>query len=163
MSQHAETNAPPTKTDMLGFGNAEKDVKPKKSKKPRKKPVPTRRPGKSLPGASVAGKRPRKPHRFRPGTVALREIRRYQKSTDLLLRKLPFQRLVREVAYDLKLTEDGGYIACGENGYGFLGYGYADLLLIKTDEQGNVYKQGIGSRAIQPVRSPSSFNSTTAN
>lgn len=40
----------------------------------------------------------KKPHRYRPGTVALREIRRYQKSTDLLIRKLPFQRLVREVA-----------------------------------------------------------------
>ena len=40
----------------------------------------------------------KKPHRYRPGTVALREIRRYQKSTDLLLRKLPFQRLVREIA-----------------------------------------------------------------
>lgn len=42
------------------------------------------------------------PHRYRPGTVALREIRRYQKSTDLLLRKLPFQRLVREIAQDIK-------------------------------------------------------------
>ena len=40
----------------------------------------------------------KKPHRYRPGTVALREIRRYQKSTDLLIRKLPFQRLVREIA-----------------------------------------------------------------
>ena len=39
---------------------------------------------------------------FRPGTVALREIRRYQKSTDLLIRKLPFQRLVREIAQDFK-------------------------------------------------------------
>ncbi|KAH6919718.1 hypothetical protein HPB50_029294 [Hyalomma asiaticum] len=36
------------------------------------------------------------------GTVALREIRRYQKSTELLIRKLPFQRLVREVAQDFK-------------------------------------------------------------
>jgi hypothetical protein len=34
----------------------------------------------------------KKPHRYRPGTVALREIRRYQKSTELLIRKLPFQR-----------------------------------------------------------------------
>ncbi len=42
----------------------------------------------------------KKPHRYRPGTVALREIRRYQKSTDLLIRKLPFQRLVREIAQD---------------------------------------------------------------
>ena len=32
--------------------------------------------------------------RFRPGTVALREIRKYQKSTDLLIRKLPFSRVV---------------------------------------------------------------------
>jgi histone H3 len=44
----------------------------------------------------------KKPHRYRPGTVALREIRRYQKSTDLLIRKLPFQRLVREIARDFK-------------------------------------------------------------
>ena len=43
-----------------------------------------------------------KPHRYRPGTVALREIRKYQKSTELLIRKLPFQRLVREIASDFK-------------------------------------------------------------
>lgn len=42
----------------------------------------------------------KKPFRYRPGTVALREIRRYQKSTDLLIRKLPFQRLVREIFAD---------------------------------------------------------------
>lgn len=40
----------------------------------------------------------RKQRRYRPGTVALREIRKYQRSTDLLIRKAPFQRLVREVA-----------------------------------------------------------------
>ena len=45
----------------------------------------------------------KKPHRYRPGTVALREIRRYQKSTELLIRKLPFQRLVREIAQDFKV------------------------------------------------------------
>ena len=44
----------------------------------------------------------RRKHRFRPGVVALREIRKYQKSSDLLLRKLPFQRLVREIANDFK-------------------------------------------------------------
>ena len=42
------------------------------------------------------------PRRYRPGTVALREIRKYQKSTELLLRRLPFQRLVREIAQDFK-------------------------------------------------------------
>ena len=44
----------------------------------------------------------KKPHRYRPGIVALREIRRYQKSTDLLIRKLPFQRLVREIVTEMK-------------------------------------------------------------
>ena len=42
--------------------------------------------------------RPR--NRYRPGTVALREIRKYQKSTNLLIRKAPFQRLVREISQD---------------------------------------------------------------
>jgi histone H3 len=44
----------------------------------------------------------KKPHRYRPGTIALREIRRFQKSTDLLIKKLPFQRLVKEIAQDYK-------------------------------------------------------------
>ena len=48
-------------------------------------------------GRSSAANRdaPAKKRRYRPGTVALREIRKYQKSTDLLLRKLPFARVVR--------------------------------------------------------------------
>ena len=52
--------------------------------------------------APVQSHQERKPHHYRPGTVALREIRRYQKSTELLIRKLPFQRLVREIAQDFK-------------------------------------------------------------
>ena len=44
----------------------------------------------------------KRPMRYRPGTVALREIRCYQKSTELLIRKLPFNRLVREIAQDFK-------------------------------------------------------------
>ena len=51
--------------------------------------------------------RERKPHRFRPGTVALREIRRLQKSTDLLIRKVPFQRVVKEIADDFKRNTPG--------------------------------------------------------
>nr|AFY23219.1 histone H3.1 [Hematodinium sp. SG-2012] len=43
-----------------------------------------------------------KKHRFRPGTVALREIRKFQKSTELLIRRLPFQRLVREVSQEYR-------------------------------------------------------------
>ena len=40
--------------------------------------------------------------KFKPGTIAIREIRKYQRSTELLIRKLPFQRLVREIAQDYK-------------------------------------------------------------
>ena len=42
----------------------------------------------------------KKCYRYRPGTVTLKQIRQYQKSTELLIRKLPFQRLVREIAGD---------------------------------------------------------------
>lgn len=52
--------------------------------------------------APTAGAKPKKARRYRPGTVALREIRKYQKSTDLLIRKAPFQRLVREIGQDFK-------------------------------------------------------------
>ena len=74
-------------------------------------PSPGKAPRKQLAAKSAARKTAaatatggvKKPHRFRPGTVALREIRRYQKSTELLIRKLPFQRLVREIAQDFKV------------------------------------------------------------
>ena len=59
----------------------------------------TKTKGKKLPALQQGQQK--KPHRYCPGTVALREIRRYQKSTELLIRKLPFQRLVRELAKDL--------------------------------------------------------------
>ena len=51
-------------------------------------------------GKQIGGMK--KPHRWRPGTVTLREIRKYQKNTDLLMRKAPFQHLVREIACDIK-------------------------------------------------------------
>ncbi|OJT04547.1 histone H3.2 [Trametes pubescens] len=69
------------------------------SKAPRKQ-LATKAARKTATAAATGGVK--KPHRFRPGTVALREIRRYQKSTELLIRKLPFQRLVREIAQDFK-------------------------------------------------------------
>ncbi|KAJ6515795.1 histone H3 [Mycena sanguinolenta] len=58
--------------------------------------------------ASASAPAPRK-KRFRPGTVALREIRKYQKSTDLLLRKLPFARLVREIANEMTTDMNDNY------------------------------------------------------
>jgi histone H3 len=65
-----------------------------------KKLMKGRNTGKQVPAVKNAGVR--KPHRYRPGTVALREIRKYQKTTALLIRKRPFQRLVREIAQDFK-------------------------------------------------------------
>ncbi len=44
----------------------------------------------------------KKPHHYRPGTVAICEVRKYQKNTDLLIRKVPFQRLVDKIAINLK-------------------------------------------------------------
>ncbi len=73
---------PPTKERQVAYGD----------KAPRKQ----------FPIKNKGGKmNQRKPHRYRPGTVALREIRRYQKSTDLLIRKAPFMRLVREITQNL--------------------------------------------------------------
>ena len=70
---------------------------PPSSRAPRKQ-LATKAARKSAPATGGV----KKPHRYRPGTVALREIRRYQKSTELLIRKLPFQRLVREIAQEFK-------------------------------------------------------------
>lgn len=56
---------------------------------------------------------PRKKQRYRPGTVALREIRRYQKSTELLIQKLPFARVVREVADDFVTSVYAGGTGAG--------------------------------------------------
>ncbi|KAK3202499.1 hypothetical protein GRF29_161g1452488 [Pseudopithomyces chartarum] len=53
------------------------------------------------PGPAPKGKR-----RYKPGTLALKEIRKYQKTTELLLMKAPFQRLVREICQNVT-TEDG--------------------------------------------------------
>ena len=50
----------------------------------------------------------KKPHRYRPGTVALREIHRYQKSTNLMIPKMPYVKLLREITQDqCKQPKDG--------------------------------------------------------
>jgi histone H3 len=88
--------------------------------------VPSRMPSTTVPRSvqQVAGKTPRpgfqknvdedgndtskrqKPHRYRPQSLALREIRKYQNNTELLVRKLPFQRLVREIAFQVPGGKD---------------------------------------------------------
>ena len=49
----------------------------------------------------------KKPHRYRPGMVALREIRRYQTSTENLIKCTPFQKLIREISQEYRICPDG--------------------------------------------------------
>ena len=91
--------------------NMARTKKSKSSPRLSGKSIPTkapRTPGKSrqsLRSSNVSPKgqkAERRPRRYRPGTVALREIRRYQNATHLLVPRLPFQRLVREIALAYK-------------------------------------------------------------
>jgi histone H3 len=74
----------------------------RKGKNPQKNPHGKQKTRKATAKKAAATAGIKKPHRFKPGTVALREIRRYQKTGELLLRKLPFARLVREIADEEK-------------------------------------------------------------
>ncbi len=87
-----------THADMESYAWAN----PRKSPREKIKSKPLRKRGAAMKGVKPGTGGVKKPHRYRPGTVALREIRRYQKSTELLIRKLPFQRFVREIAQDFK-------------------------------------------------------------
>ena len=94
-------------TPKLNPRKSEVDGKTQRDPIPAK--LPTKRLKKSVQSTNKAGQKNqpftggiKKPHRYCPSTVALREIRRYQKSTELLIRKLPFARLVREIAQDFK-------------------------------------------------------------
>lgn len=88
---------PPTtvKSKPVGFRAAlikkapvpEKARKERKERKERKAPTTTE---------------PAKPHRWRPGTKAMRDVAKAQKGVEYLIRRLPFQRLVREIAQDFK-------------------------------------------------------------
>ncbi|EED12455.1 centromere protein Cse4, putative [Talaromyces stipitatus ATCC 10500] len=88
--------------------------------KPKPRPFTTAKTTNKVTKRPSAGKAPRpsniqpgdptptgKRRRYKPGTVALKEIRKYQRSFDLLISKLPFARLVREVALDLLPAEVG--------------------------------------------------------
>ena len=62
----------------------------------RAKKAPATKKSKKAPKTGSSGVK--RAHRWRPGTVALREIRKFQRGTELLIQKAPFQRLVRELA-----------------------------------------------------------------
>ena len=96
--------------NQLMVQNAKKLAR-KGGKAPRDTPKPQQTTGGKDPRKQFTTKAPRKstpatggvkkPHRWRPGMVALHEIRHFQKNTDLLIAMLPFARLVREIAQDV--------------------------------------------------------------
>ena len=49
----------------------------------------------------------KKPHQYQPGMVALREIRQYQRSTENLIKRTPFQKLIREISQEYRICPDG--------------------------------------------------------
>ena len=81
---------------------------------------------------------------FRPGVMALREIRHYQKSSALLLRRLPFQRLVREIAHDFKtdLRFQGAALLCLQEA--------AEAYLVRLFEDANLCAIHAKRVTIQP-------------
>ena len=90
--------APPTGYPTASMARTKQTARKSTGGKAPRKQLATKAARKSQPATGGV----KKPHRFRPGTVALREIRRFQKSTELLIRRLPFQRLVREIAQEFK-------------------------------------------------------------
>ena len=83
-----EPDSAETQPTQTSTKRTSKNLKPKKAPANRKANPPT-------PGEV------RRKHRYRPGTRAIMDIRKYQKFTDLLLRKLPFQHLIIEITQDL--------------------------------------------------------------
>ena len=106
----ARTKAQVSKSEAEGGSQSAKILATKKAKSPGSK----RRSGgkltlpstKKSPNVGEVKHGVMKSHRYRPGTVALRQIRYFQKSTELLLRKSPFHRLVREVAQQMLVRGD---------------------------------------------------------
>jgi histone H3 len=86
-------HASPSHAQLAKAGAAKKATKARKA-------LPTTNPKRKSAPATGGVK---KPYRYRPGTVALREIKKFQKSTDLLMRKLPFARLVKEISSNFPL------------------------------------------------------------
>ena len=99
-STSAQTKHKPSARSVREAQEELKKVLAKKREEERKKAAAgaAKKSGKKAPKGGV-----KKPYRYRPGTVALKQIRQYQKSTELLIRKLPFQRLVREIANDSEI------------------------------------------------------------
>ena len=96
-STSAQSRLKPSARSVREAQEELKRVLAKKTEEERQKAVArlAKKNGQKAPKGGV-----KKHYRYRPGTVALKQIRQYQKSTELLIRKLPFQKLVQEIAGD---------------------------------------------------------------
>ena len=84
-------------------------------------------------------------HLWRPGTVSLREIRRYQRSTELLIKKAPFGRLVKEISQDFKVKrfQATAVLALHEAAESYLGSLVCKLPALFVSNMSECIKQGI--------------------
>ena len=110
-----------------------------------------------------------KVHKYRPNTVALQEIRQYQKSTELLIRKLLFQRLVREIAQNLgKMNmrfQSGAIMALQEASEAYLVSLLEDSQLVRHPrKEGHNYAEGYPAGTLhqrgEELKSPNGANNT---
>lgn len=91
-------------SDKLSNLEFETPVKKSRKQKEPKRKAPLTQVPKTKAETAVSGG-VKKPHRFKPGTVALREIRKYQKTGDRLIQYVPFSRLVREISQGITSTD----------------------------------------------------------
>ena len=115
-STSAQQRLKPKKPSARSVREAQEELKrvlAKKREEERKKAAAraAKKGGQKAPKGGV-----KKRYRYRPGTVALKQIRQYQKSTELLIRKLPFQQLVREIACDSEVIKSP---LCGKQSWLF--------------------------------------------
>lgn len=110
------------------------------------KKTPQKTPSRALPGSV------QKKHRFRPGTVALREIRKFQRTSDLLLRKLPFARLVREISNTMAMNlrwQGQALLALQEAAEAYLTHLFEDTYVMKV--AANPHSRGLSPGAMRCV------------
>lgn len=98
--EDANTEKTEIKASQFQKGN-KGTKKPRKQLAPKKLKTSDKNPKILEAGAAKVSKQ----HRFKPGTVALREIRKYQKSTDFLIKRAPFRRLVREISQHVGIRD----------------------------------------------------------
>ena len=121
-----------------------KRYKPPANAKPRAYATATKSARRRAPASGgIAGLK--RQHRWRPGTVALREIRRYQRSTELLIKKAPFGRLVKEISQDFKVKrfQATAVLALHEAAESYLGSLVCKLPALFVSNMSECIKQGI--------------------